>query len=298
MRVIVEVLKKGRAFLLLFFTFFLWGSVYVGGKMVSEIPAPLVACLRCCIASFPLLWMARPYRNIQIAREDWKYFFIVGMLGYFITIFLVQQGISLTGASTAALINAMTPISVTIFACILLREALTPTKIICLILAILGAVVITSDSGGQRETLGIILVLLSVLAWGIASVYMRMLTSKYPPILVTAYGTLLGLIFHIPVGIVTAVNAEELPFSLKNILVLLYLGLIGSGLAQFTWTASLSIIPASICSLFYPLQSIFAAMLGALLLHETFRPSFLIGLLLISADIILSTREIIKQQNA
>ena len=39
----MELLKKSRAFLLLFVTFFFWGSVYVGGKLISDdVPAPLL----------------------------------------------------------------------------------------------------------------------------------------------------------------------------------------------------------------------------------------------------------------
>ena len=77
--------------------------------IADQIPAALLACLRCCTAMAPLLWMSRRFRGIKIAREDWKYFFIVGLLGYFLTIFFIQWGISLTGASMASLINALTP---------------------------------------------------------------------------------------------------------------------------------------------------------------------------------------------
>ena len=45
----------------------------------------------------------------------------------------------------------------------------------------------------------------------------------------------------------------------------------------------------------------FSALLGILLLNETFTPSFLVGLVLISADVILSTletRKLAKQAQA
>lgn len=46
----MELLKKSRAFLLLFVTFFFWGSVYVGGKLISDdVPAP-------CWAACGVLW--------------------------------------------------------------------------------------------------------------------------------------------------------------------------------------------------------------------------------------------------
>lgn len=292
----MDYLKKGKAFFLLFATFFMWGSIYVAGKMVSDIPAPVVACIRCFIACFPLLLMSRKYLGTRIEKSDWKYFFVVGALGYFVTIFLIQVGISLTGASMAALINATTPIGITIFAVFLLHEKITPVKILCLFLAIAGTVIITMGTETRGELMGMAAVLAAVISFSIASCYMRKLTAKYPPVLVTTYGMIISMIFHIPTAIISAVGAGGIHFEARHLLVLLYLGFIGSGLAQYTWTSALQLLPASTCSLFYPLQPMFAALLGALLLHESFTPTFFIGLILISFDVILSTLETRKLQ--
>lgn len=287
----METKHRGQAFGLLLITFFIWGSVYVGGRLLSDdLPPALLACLRCCTAMAPLLLMAKKHLGCNIAREDWKYFFAVGIMGYFLTIFLIQVGISLTGAAMASLINALTPVSVTILAALLLKERITPTKVLCLILALAGTVVITQGAGSQGELLGIAVVLLSVIAWGYASVYMRRLTAKYPAVLVTTYGMAISLLFHIPVGIVSAAT-QPVNLSPKVVLVILYLGLFGSGVAQYTWTKCLSLLPASTCSLFYPLQPAFSALLGALILKETFTPAFFVGMLLISLDVALSTWE-------
>jgi drug/metabolite transporter (DMT)-like permease len=101
----------------------------------------------------------------------------------------------------------------------------------------------------------------------------------------------LSLLLHIPTSVVVVAMEGGVNISVKTILVLLYLGLLGSGLAQYTWTASLSVIPASTCSLFYPLQPTFSAILGALILKETFTPAFFIGMILIGGDVLLSAWE-------
>lgn len=283
--------RKGGAFAALFLTFFFWGSVYVGGKLVSSQCSPfLLACLRCVVAMLPLLLMARKHLGVKIDPADRKYFLAVGILGYFLTITLVQAGISLTGASTASLINAMTPVGVTVLAAVLLKEKITPVKCLCLALALGGTVIITSGASSQSDALGIVLVLISVVSWSFASVFMRRLTAKYPPILVTTYGMALSLALHIPVGIFTSLRQPP-SFTLPTFLVVLYLGLVGSGLSQFTWTYCLSRLPASTCSMFYPLQPAFSALLGALILSETFTAAFWVGMVLISADVLLSTWE-------
>lgn len=287
----MESTQRGKAFGLLFLTFFIWGSVYVGGKLIAEdIPPALVACLRCTASMVPLLLMARTYPRVKIGREDRKYFALVGVLGYFLTPVLVQLGISLTGSAMASLINALTPVSVTILAALLLKERVTPVKLLCLALALAGTAVITQGTDSRREITGIAVMLVAVIAFGVASVFMRRLTAKYPAILVTTYSMAVSLIFHIPTGIAAAA-AQPPVVSLKAVLVILYLGFFGSGLAQFTWTESLSRLPASTCSLFYPLQPAFSALLGAVILKERFNTAFFAGLLLISLDVTLSAWE-------
>ena len=53
----------------------------------------------------------------------------------------------------------------------------------------------------MEPVFGILVVLAAVVTWSVASVFMRQLTAKYPPILVTAYGMVISLIFHIPTGV-------------------------------------------------------------------------------------------------
>ena len=255
------------AFALLFFTFFIWGSIYVTGKMISDdVPASLVACLRCVTAMIPLYFMSRKHLKTKIDRKDRKYFFLVGALGYFLTV------------------------AVTILAAIILKEKITPVKCLCLVLALAGTIVITSGASTQGETMGIAVVLVGVVSFAAASVYMRRLTAKYPAVLVTTYSMAISLIFHIPVGIVT-VCTRPVTITPLGVAIILYLGFAGSGVAQYTWTKCLSMLPASTCSLFYPLQPAFAALLGAWLLGETFTPAFFIGLMLISLDVVLNTWE-------
>ena len=287
----MKATTKSQAFGLLFLTFFLWGSVYVGGKFAAGYMSPLmVACLRCTTAMIPWSFMARKHFGTKIDREDWKYFFVIGFLGYFSTIVLIQLGIALTGASTAALINALSPASIMIMAALILKEKISPIKWLCLALALTGTFVVTKGADGKSEMFGIILVLFSLFTWGTASVYMRRLGGKYPPILVTTYGMAISLIFHFPVGAWSLVR-DGIRLEPVSILAILYLGFAGSGVAQYTWAKCLSVLPASTCSLFYPLQAAFSAILGALLLKETFAPTFFLGMLLITADVVISTWE-------
>ena len=287
--------SRGKAYGLIFVTFFIWGSVYVAGKMASgSLPSFLVASLRCVISMVPLWMMCRKHLPLRIEKEDWKWFWIIGFLGYFFCIQSIQLGIQLTGASMASLINALTPVAVTVLAALILKEKITPVKILCLILALAGTFVITAGASTKSETAGVLIVLAGMTGFGAASVLMRRLTAKYPPVLVTTLSMTLSLLFNVPVGIASALT-QPVHFTAEAVIALIYLGVVGSGLGQVTWTGALSILPASTCSLFYPLQPMFSAILGALLLNESFKPTFFIGLALISLDVVLNTLETKRQ---
>lgn len=291
----MDTARQTKAYGLIFITFFIWGSVYVAGGIAGNgMPSFLVASLRCLISMIPLWLMSAKCFPIRIEREDMKYFFIIGFLGYFVTIQSIQLGILLTGSSMASLINALTPVAVTILAALILKERITPVKILCLVLALAGTFVITSGASTQGELFGVLAVLTGVISFGTASVLMRKVTAKYPPVVVTTVSMTLSLIFNIPVAVASALTQPVHP-NAAGIIALLYLGFVGSGLGQVTWTRALSILPASTCSLFYPLQPLFSALLGALLLHETFKPAFFAGLILISLDVVLNTLETRRQ---
>ena len=291
----MDTARQTKAYGLIFITFFIWGSVYVAGGIAGNgMPSFLVASLRCLISMIPLWLMSAKCFPIRIEREDMKYFFIIGFLGYFVTIQSIQLGILLTGSSMASLINALTPVAVTILAALILKERITPVKILCLVLALAGTFVITSGASTQGELFGVLAVLTGVISFGTASVLMRKVTAKYPPVVVTTVSMTLSLIFNIPVAAASALTQPVHP-NAAGIIALLYLGFVGSGLGQVTWTRALSILPASTCSLFYPLQPLFSALLGALLLHETFKPAFFAGLVLISLDVVLNTLETRRQ---
>ena len=192
-------------YLMLLATFFLWGSVYVAGKyLAGSLPSPFISAARACIGCLPLWLMARPYCAVRIEKADRKYFLLVGIMGYYLTFVINQLGVARAGASLSALINTVNPVTIALLAALILKEPIRRVQIVCLVLAIAGAWVVLAGAETGGQLLGLVLVLLSVLTWGIASVYIRRLTAKYPAILVTFYGMLISTVFHIPTAAFSA----------------------------------------------------------------------------------------------
>ena len=66
----------------------------------------------------------------------------------------------------------------------------------------------------------------------------------------------------------------------------LYVAIIGTALAQALWNMALTNLPAGICSMFYPLQALTAAILGIIILNESLTPRIIIGGVIITAAIL------------
>ena len=117
-------------------------------------------------------------------------------------------------------------------------------------LAITGTVIILGGGNKGGEIIGILFSLCSVISWSAMSVIVRKITQKYDSLQVTAYAC--------------------------------------TAISHVLWNKSLSLIEASSCSLFYPLQPMISALLGSLLLGEIINLRFISGALLIIFGIIYS----------
>jgi drug/metabolite transporter (DMT)-like permease len=72
---------------------------------------------------------------------------------------------------------------------------------------------------------------------------------------------------------------------------LLYIGLICTALSHVLWNKSLKLLPATTCSLFYPIQPLTSAVLAILVLDEKLTISFIIGAVLIGIGMIVTVYE-------
>lgn len=280
--------NKKISYLYLFITFFIWGSLYVVSKFViGNIPVITVSFFRYAIAGISLFVLLKRKNVKKIESQDYKYIFLIGFVGYFMAIGLQLIGTKLSNASTASLINSMSPVAIMILAAVILKERLTFKKIVCLILAIVGVYVII---GGLKsgETLGIIVSLASVVMWSLVSVIVRKVSQKYDPLQITTYGIIIAAICTFPISIVELSQSTNVHFTMSSIISLIYMGIVCTAVAHALWNKSLSNLEAGTCSLFYPLQPMVSILLGIIFLGETITLKFILGALLITVGVLFS----------
>lgn len=281
--------KRGIAYLYLITTFCAWGSLYVVGKFVmGKVPVLTISFIRYFIAGIILFFIMKKMKLKKIERQDYKYAFLIGFVGYFIATVAQLIGIKLSNASLASLVNSINPITIMLFAAIILKEKLTPKKIICIILAIVGVHTIIGGSNETGQILGILISVFAVISWSLISVVVRRVTQKYDPIQITTYAIIVAAVCTFPFSIGEFMITPNIQFNWQVIISLIYIGVVCTALAHFLWNKSLSMIEAGACSLFYPVQPMVAVFLGWMFLGESININFVIGAILIIGGVVFS----------
>lgn len=273
-------------------TCFIWGSVYIASKYALDSIGPLmVLCLRYLVAGVCLSILLKMRKTrCPIEKGDWKYIWIVGGLGYFVSITFQLVGTKLLDASLASLINGMNPITISILAAIFLKEKIQRKHVVSICISIVGVYIILGVGGAAISVPGLLCSVCSVLLWSAASVAIRKISGKYDPVQIALYGLFAALLFTVPAAAVETINQPPV-FTRSAVLACLYLGVVGTAVAHTLWNMGLKFLDASVCSMFYPLQPLTSSILGVLLLGEVLTWNFLVGGVLICAGIIVSVIE-------
>ncbi|MBR4018145.1 MAG: DMT family transporter [Clostridia bacterium] len=279
--------KNTAAYISLLITFLLWGSIYVASSYATGVLSPAVVACGRYIAGTAVLWiMARGKLKTPIDKADIKYFILIAALGYYLTITFNTIGIKLSGASVSSVINSMMPVGISIAAAAMLKERITAVNIGCIAAAIAGTVIVMGG-GSEANVLGVAFMLGGLVAWSIATIYIKKLSQKYPSEMIGAYAMAMSLVIHLPVA---AMDIARNGIQLQNgaVLAVLYMGIFTTGVAQYLWGKSLAALDAGVCSMFYPLQPVFSVILGRLFLSEQLRPNFFIGAGIIALTVVIN----------
>jgi drug/metabolite transporter (DMT)-like permease len=268
----------------------LWGVSFLFGKWALEELGPAhVTLLRFSLASAALL----PYallKGVLPGRGDLPLFLLVGFLTVPAT-FLVQfWGLSLTGATVAALIVGCGPPIVALFASLFLGERLGKTGWSAVGASTLGVALAVAQPGVSNERLGDALVLLSLLAvvgWVLLG---KRLGDGYPAVPATAWILTFGTLTLVPEALLWE-GVPRLDLTLLGWASVLVLGLGCSAVTYALWNWGVARVPASRAGVFLNLEPLVGALLGVLVVGEAWGPGTVVGgALIIGAALVVSRR--------
>lgn len=278
----------------------IWGGMYVVSKVVLEVIPPFsLLTIRLIMGALALgiVIYFRDKRSGQIATITKEFFwtsFLVGFVGYGISLGFQFVGTKLSTASNGALVTSATPAFVLLFAPFLLGEKATPRRIIALVISTLGVLAVIDPRNAELSPSlfwGNMSLLAAALTWALYSVLVRKV-AKSADLLMSSTIMLLG---GVPSSIAFAIweiNSQGIgEVTLGIVGGLLFLGIISTAVAMFLWNYAFAELPAAVASLTFFAQPVVGTLLGWLFLSEQITPLFLAGGFLIGIGILIATRE-------
>lgn len=234
---------------------------------------------------FLFLLMVVPFldkNTFKITKKDAKEYFVVGLV-FTIAICLFTTANLFTAIQNAVLINHIYPFFVLIFAYFMLREKVTKTKIVTLIIAIIGLAIINPLQA--EGMLGNMLSFIGAIFYGLLIVLMRKEDIDH------AIGDVLWFLFFATLLLLPF----PFIFGIGNIMAvwhyLLLLGIVSTGLAYLFYNLALEKIEAEIAAIISIIVSpLFAIFLAVVVINEDLNYRIITGgLVLIIAGIYLQT---------
>ncbi|KPN96333.1 DMT family transporter [Lysinibacillus sp. ZYM-1] len=273
----------------------IWGAMYVVVKVVVEVVPPLeLVWIRYMIAvlALGLIGIAMK-QSWKIAKKDWLFIFLIGLIGNTLSIVTQEMGTMLSTAQMGAIITATTPAFMVVFARLILKENITMKKCLSIVLATIGVCVIVGNGRiDVTQQLGGIYLLVAALTWALMSVFVKKVPSHYSQIVVTTYSSMIAVILLTPF-VIPRLKDLDLTSILQPTISggLLYLGIISTAVGFLLWNKGLQLMNASSGGLFFFFQPIVGTFLGWLLLDETIGLSFWLGSLFIFSGVFMVIRE-------
>ena len=256
----------------------IWGGMYVVSKVVLYVVLPFtLLSLRLVlgILSLGIVIMLRPKANIK-ASEAWQ-IFLVGFVGYGVSLGFQFVGTKLSTASNGALVTSATPAFILIFAPFLLSEKTTTRRIIALIISTLGVIAVIDPRNAELSPnlfWGNMSLLAAALTWALYSVLVRKVTQTTDVITSTAIMLAGGL----PSGFLLSaweIKTQGMGLITPGIIGgILFLGIISTAIAMFLWNYAFAKLPAAVASLTFFAQPVVGSLLGWMFLKNQLRRSF------------------------
>ena len=289
--------KKMQSNILLLLTAIIWGSAFVAQKSGMDYVEPFTFNgIRTFIGGLVLIpvifFMEKKNPPEEISREEKtkknKELLIGGIccgLALFAASSLQQFGVSYTTAGKAGFITTLYVVFVPIIS-VLLRKKVRPIMWLCVAMGAVGLYLLCMTDASFRLTFGDTLVLLCAVAFAVHILTVDHFSPKMD-------GIKLSCIQFLTVGIVSMVcmfifEHPDIHDILDCAVPLLYAGVLSCGLGFTFQVVAQKHAEPTVASLLMSLESVFAVVFGALLLHETMSMRELSGCLIIFIAVIIS----------
>ncbi len=278
----------------------IWGGMYVVSKVVLEVIPPFALLTTRLVLGMLALFVVIYFRNqnpatrVTFDRKQIQDSFLVGVVGYGISLGFQFIGTKLSTASNGSLVTSATPAFVLLFAPLLLGEKTTTRKVVALIISTIGVLAVIDPRSAELSPAlfrGNLSLLAAALTWALYSVLVRKVAQNADILLSSAIMLGGGIPTSLLFGAWEVQTQGIGTITLGVFGGILFLGIIATAIAMFLWNYAFAELPAAVASLTFFAQPVVGSLLGWWLLGEHITSLFMLGGVLIGIGLVISSTE-------
>ena len=179
----MKISQAAKAHLALFLVNVFYGASHVIAKgIMPDFLTPNVFILFRVVGATFLFWIITFFFvREKIDRSDYKRLALCGLFGVAINQLFFFHGLNLSSSINSGIIMTVNPILVVILSFFLLKESITKTKVIGIVLGATGAILLTLAGGTGKgdSTLGDFFLFINAASYAVYLVHAKPLMMKY-----------------------------------------------------------------------------------------------------------------------
>jgi drug/metabolite transporter (DMT)-like permease len=266
----------------------IWGASFLLIAIGLESFRPgLITWLRILFGAVAL-W-SFPKALVRIEKEDLPRLAVLSLTWVVIPFTLFPLAQASVNSAIAGMLNGAAPIFTAVIATILLRRAPGSRQLVGIPLGFLGVAAIawSAATGGPSQILGVVLIVVATICYGIAFNVATPLQQRYGSLPVMAGILAIGAVLTAPLGIASLDGSR---FAWDSLTAVAMLGLVGTGFAFVLMGRLVGRVGATRASVVGYLIPVVALGLGVVFRHDEVGPFALVGVALVIAGAYLTSR--------
>ena len=273
-------------------TFGWGGSLFLIKILLVSLSPDEIVLYRMAIGALSLFLLAKLLK-IKVNNPRALLFdgVVVGAFNMTIPCYLITHAELFVTSSLGSVINGLTPAMTFVIGVAFFRsgEKVSFINIISLLLGFVGILVVNSDVMlTQGAMWGVFALVGACIAYGVNANYFKYYARTKEPILVAAMASLVSALIMLVVGISSHSSLHwNLPTTTGQLMAILWLGIIGTGLSLFVYCLLIKRVGAVFASMITYLMTVTGIVMGVLFLHESISFTQMLGSLLIIGSLVL-----------
>lgn len=275
---------KGKGYIALGITSFVWGTTWVASKIgVNEMPALQMAYIRqliagCCFVGF-FIW----YKKLSLpSAKQFQWIIVMSVLMFVCANGLSTWSLKFIPTGLSALIGALYPLSVVIIERLFYNtKKMTVLTFIGLFLGITGVGIVFYENAFNNISpsffIGLSLSVIAMLSWSFGTIFITRNRSNINPYYSTGWQMLISSIILLILSHTTQDTIPLTKISLNGWLVIVYLVVFGSIISFVAFIYSIKKLPPAISSLYAYINPLVAMVTAGLVLNEKLTINILWG---------------------